>query len=59
MGEYARHGKETPESARERGFSYYKFSLDEKDDEDEELYTNRSDYSNTGHFRKFHLILTH
>ena len=54
MGEYTRHGKETPEtsiqSARERGYSCYESSSDEEDDE---IYTNRSNYSNTGHFRNF------
>ena len=51
MGEYAGHA-EGPlvtniQSAREKCFPYYESSSDE----DDELYTGRSMYSNTGHFR--------
>ena len=57
MGDNERHGKENPEtsiqSARERGYFYYESSSDEDGDEDDELYTNRSNYSNSGHFRNF------
>ena len=57
MGEYARYGEgplETSiQSAREKGIPcYYESSLDEED-EDDDLYTGGSKYSNTGHFRNF------
>ena len=57
MGEYARHGEgpfeASIQSAREKGIPCYYESPSDEEDEDDDLYTGGSKYSNTGHFRNF------
>ena len=57
MGEYTRHGVgplvTSIQSARKKGFPCYYKSSSDKEDEDDDIYTGGSMYSNTGHFRNF------
>ena len=57
MGEYTRHGEgplvTSIQSAREKGIPYHYESSSDEEDEDGDLYTGGSMYSNTGHFRNF------